>query len=755
MARSISWYARLNFSDGTSAITSTWSDPDWVSNPGPADRCLTSYGLKGTAGNFYSSYLWMAERDVTLAVADQIKTLNSITFTTIGSSGQQLMLFAVSGYALGSVTGTNHAVDVLSPGDGPNGGSTYSVGWDFTVSETIKVTSLGQFDPDSNPKSNSVAIYQRAGAKLVEVAVSTASPSEYSGNYLARYATVDSLVLTQGNYVVFSTQNGDNYIAAGGSPAATFGPGVTWNKCVALSAGSAAGPLPATAPATWPLEGPSAWRYFGPTFKYEVVVPPPTLVLTNPTNNQTLAVSDANVATATVANAFGAYAVHVYTNSGSGAFAEAGTGGATSPYAVSLGTLPAGTYHIYASVTDTLVSVTTATNTFTVAVKTGQQTVSLTGWTQDLIIGKNETAPGYSTSFSGWTFYETGLPGFTQGLPAEAGGTNRTFTSSQNPNIRFQFAPYTGNNAVYLSGPGSATLTLVNPARFMSLQFLETTRTMTWYATLNFSNGTSTTTSTWSDPDWTATGPADRCLTSYGLRGTGGNPYSGYLWMAGRAFTLPVADQAKTLTSITFTTTGVGDKQLAVFAVSGYALAATQDVFHAVDVMSAGDGPSGGGVYSVGWDFTVAQTITVTSLGQFDPDSNPKTNQVAIYQRAGAKLVETTVSAASPTERSGLYLARYAPIHNLVLLPGNYVVFSTQNGDNFVSSGGSPTASLCPAITWNMGLALASGSSAGPLPASASGGWAITNSIPWHYFGPTFQYKLGAFWPQGTVIRFK
>ena len=753
VARTISWYARLNFSDGSSATTSTWSDPDWVANPGPADRCLTSYGLKSTTGSFYTGYLWMAERDVTLAVADQSKTLNSITFTTIGSSGQQLAIFAVSGYVLGSVSGTNHAVDVLSPGDGPNGGSTYSVGWDFTVTETIKVTSLGQFDPDSNPKSNSVAIYQRAGAKLVEVAVAAASPAEFSGNYLARYAPVSSLVLTQGNYVVFSTQNGDNYIASGGSPAATFGPGVTWNKCVALGAGSAAGPLPAAAPATWPLEGPSAWRYFGPTFKYEVVVPPPTLALTFPTNNQVLAVSDSTSATATVVNAFGAYAVHVYMNSGSGAFAELGAGSPTSPYSVSLGTLPAGTYHIYASVTDTLASVTTATNTFTVAVKTGQQILTLTGWNQDLIIGRTETAPGYSTSFVTFNFYETGLTGSTQGLPADSGGTNRTFTSSLNPNVKFQFAPYAGSNAVYLSGPGSVTLNLVNPAKFMALQFLETTRTMTWYATLNFSNGTSTTTSTWSDPDWTATGPADRCLTSYGLKSSGGF-YSGYLWMAGRAFTLPVADQAKTLTSITFTTTGVGDKQLALFAVSGFALAATQDVFHAADVLSAGDGPSGGTQFSVGWDFTVSQSITVTSLGQFDPDSNPKTNTVAIYQRAGTKLVEATVSAASAAEQSGNYRARYTPTHNLVLTPGNYVVVSTQNGDNFISGGGSPAAAFGPAVTWNKGVALTNGP-AGPLPAAAPATWPIEDTRTWRYFGPTFTYKLGAAWPLGMTILFK
>jgi len=203
-----------------------------------------------------------------------------------------------------------------------------------------------------------------------------------------------------------------------------------------------------------------------------------TVAVAGPANNQSFTAGASISATATVANAIGAYTVHVTTNSGSGAFAEVGTGGSASPYSVSLGTLPAGTYHIFASVTDTLTTVSTVTNTFTVAVKTGQQTVSLTGWNQDLIIGKTETAPGYSGTFAGWNFYEYGLSGGTQGLPADSGGTNRTFTSSQNPSVKFQFAPYAGANAVYLSGPGSGTLSLVSPARFLSLQFLETTRTM-------------------------------------------------------------------------------------------------------------------------------------------------------------------------------------------------------------------------------------------------------------------------------------
>jgi len=640
-------------------------------------------------------------------------------------------------------TSSTHAVDVMSAGDGPGLGSTFSVGWDFTVTEAIVIKSLGQFDPESTPTNNTVAIYERGGAKLVEASVFTNSPAELSGNYSARYVPVSDTVLSPGNYVVFSTQNGNNFIAPNGYPAATFGSAITWNKGVAQNAG----PLPVSAPASWQINNTNTYRYFGPTFTYDIAPPPtaPALTLDSPAESQSFIIGTEITASATVTDSTGAYTVHIYTNEASGAFAEAGSGSSSSPHLVSLGALPIGTYHIYASVTDTLATTITTTNTFTVAAEPlpGQQILSLTGWNQDIIIGATEAAPEYSVNMGGWNFYESGLAGGTQGLAADSGGNPRTFTSTHNPSVRFQFAPYTDNNAVYLNGAGSVTLNLTLPTKFQSLQFLMTTRSMSWYARLNFSDGSSTDTSTWSDPDWVQTSPDYPCLTRYGLRkATDNSFYTSYIWMAERGFTLPVADQVKTLDSITFTTTGTGDKQLVVFAVSGYVSGSLTGVHRAVDVMSAGGGASGGSTYSVGWDFTVTQPIRVTSLGQFDPDSNPKSNSVAIYQRAGAKLVEATVSAGSPAEQSGNYSARYVPVDTLELPPGNYVVFSTQNGDNYIAPGGSPVATFGPGVIWNKCVALNSGSAAGPLPESAPATWPLEGTSAWRYFGPTFQYEL-------------
>jgi hypothetical protein len=69
-----------------------------------------------------------------------------------------------------------------------------------------------------------------------------------------------------------------------------------------------------------------------------------TVALACPANDQTFTLGQAVSATATVANAAGAYTVHIYTNCGASAFAEAGVGGSSSPYEVSLGELPVGTY---------------------------------------------------------------------------------------------------------------------------------------------------------------------------------------------------------------------------------------------------------------------------------------------------------------------------------------------------------------------------------------------------------------------------
>jgi hypothetical protein len=94
----------------------------------------------------------------------------------------------------------------------------------------------------------------------------------------------------------------------------------------------------------------------------------PTLIvtLTAPTAGQQFPLGSSVTATATVANGSSPYTVNFYTNYNSGAYGLAGTTNA-SPYTINLVPLAAGTYGIYATVTDNVSSnATSATNTFTV-----------------------------------------------------------------------------------------------------------------------------------------------------------------------------------------------------------------------------------------------------------------------------------------------------------------------------------------------------------------------------------------------------
>ncbi len=127
-----------------------------------------AYAEAGAGGSSSSPYpvslgaLPIGTYHIFASVTDTLATTNSVTNT----------------FAVAAAPTTFHAVDVTSAGDGAAGGNTYSVGWDFTVSQAIRLTSLGQFDPDSNPKSNSVAIYQRGGAKLIDCLLYTSDAAD-------------------------------------------------------------------------------------------------------------------------------------------------------------------------------------------------------------------------------------------------------------------------------------------------------------------------------------------------------------------------------------------------------------------------------------------------------------------------------------------------------------------------------------------------------------------------------------------------
>ena len=96
------WNATLNFSDGSHTVESNLNDPDWTSTT--AYDALLNTGLYN--GSLYAGTLDFREHDLVLSANDQAKTLNSITFNTVSSTGDGFVVFAMSGLAVNTTPQT-------------------------------------------------------------------------------------------------------------------------------------------------------------------------------------------------------------------------------------------------------------------------------------------------------------------------------------------------------------------------------------------------------------------------------------------------------------------------------------------------------------------------------------------------------------------------------------------------------------------------------------------------------------------------
>lgn len=197
--------------------------------------------------------------------------------------------------------------------------------------------------------------------------------------------------------------------------------------------------------------------------------------------------------------------------------------------------------------------------------------ISGTGWNEDLVI-ENTTnwdwaaVPGALTTgrVAGWAFYESGWGDAPQGL-------NNTGAYTGPSGSSYQLESYTSNNAILNTG----TFTPSAGASYSEIAFLTTTQdngggNITWEATLNFADTTSTVLSG-NGIDWTNGAASEVVSSNHGLANDSNQAFYGdTLSIVERTFTLSAADQGKTLTSIDLARTG--GTNVVFHAISGQAV---------------------------------------------------------------------------------------------------------------------------------------------------------------------------------------
>ena len=470
------WNATLNFSDGSQTVESNITDPDWTASNG---QNAIDTGLYN--GGVYAGGLYLREHDFALSAADQAKTLTSVTFDTIGSTGAGLVVFAMSGLDV-NTTPQNYA-NALS----------------ITADSTIDIESAPYASLSSVAiGSNKLSVTGLAATNL------TLGTTTLSGNPTFDPAAGTTLTLgslDDGGTTRTITKTNAGTLALTG-PAISLGDGtqvIVAGGTLQSNHATALGTLAAVNVAAGATLSLGASQTLGALTDSGGVL----------LNGNTLTIGSANNLSSTFAGSLAdGTAPGTLIKAGAGSLVLTGANLHTGGTIVDQGLLSVARVNGANALGPA--PVTLAGGTLQLA---GQSTspvqpqiVGVSGYNQDVIWGNGEAATAAAATtvdFSGWVWYEQGVPGTTQGLPANSGPTPRTFTSAFNPATQFQFADYgsstaLNNNVLIVPSGTSGTVTLNAPGSFQSLEFLGTAQggggglSTTWQATLNFADGSQT-----------------------------------------------------------------------------------------------------------------------------------------------------------------------------------------------------------------------------------------------------------------------
>jgi hypothetical protein len=166
-------------------------------------------------------------------------------------------------------------VNFVNTTDGTLGNGPFTLGWSFTITQTIDVTDLAVFDQSGEAllESHDVGIWDSTGFLVDSATVVSGTSATLETDALGQtWRDVSApVVLGPGTYTIGATWNNglDPLIFPGDLSSITMGAGVTFGESEFIAGGSL----------TDPTNTAGGLAYFGPNFEYTATPEPSSMVL--------------------------------------------------------------------------------------------------------------------------------------------------------------------------------------------------------------------------------------------------------------------------------------------------------------------------------------------------------------------------------------------------------------------------------------------------------------------------------------------